>query len=127
MHYDVPRANREHFMLDGPHNLDLGVAAPLTGEAIMSALKTGVFGNPCTEHGLKRGLQVLNARLKAYYSRRRISRHAPLKLTSLQFTNLQSRGHLAGKGNQIKHMVPFVTQHVLKRGCAGRLRHLRRA
>jgi hypothetical protein len=121
-----PGAKHEYLMLDDLHNLDLGVSARLCGVGIMRALKQGVFGNACTEHGLKAGLRVLNEKLRVYYkkeNRRRrqlrqskLTTRSGLKLTSLQFTNLSSKGHLNGKGNEVRDMVPFVALHVMRPG-----------
>jgi hypothetical protein len=112
-------------MLDDLHNLDLGVAARLCGVGLTSALQDGLFGNERSELGFKLGLRTINLMLKDYYKGKRdIAKHGPLKLTSLGYKNLATRGHLHGKGSEIKHMVPFVTRHVLK---DSRRRHLVRA
>jgi hypothetical protein len=121
-----PGAKHEYLMLDDLHNLDLGVSARLCGVGIMRALKLGVFGNDGTKQGLTCGLRVLNAKLREYYktenrrrrqlSQSKLTTHSGLKLTSLQFKTLSSKGHLNGKGNEVRDIVPFVCHQVMRPG-----------
>jgi hypothetical protein len=105
---EFPGARHEYLMLDDLHNLDLGVAARLAGVALLGSLILGEhFGTPSTEKGMKLALARMNAEISKFFAGRGFN-FKKLTTKSLCWKNMQSTGHLKGKGVHCSMILPYV-------------------
>ena len=108
-----PGFRHEFLCIDNLHTLDLGVAARLSGEIMVRALKTGVLGTEPTAPGMLRGCVELSRRLRAWYKTQKIcddergSKLNRITLKMLQYTKSSSTGHLKCKGFESRRAFPF--------------------
>ena len=104
---DFPGCSVDYLMLDDLHNLDLGCAARIAGVALLGALKSGRFGHPSTERGMKQSVAKLNADLHRFFKGTGVP-WKRLTIKSLCWKNMQSKGHLKAKGFHCSGIMPYV-------------------
>jgi hypothetical protein len=110
---EFPAARFSYLMLDDLHNIDLGCTARIAGVALLGVLKSGVrFGTPATERGMRLSVAKMNADVARFYKGTGFS-FKRLSCKSLCWKNMQSTGHLKGKGCHCSGILPYVV-HVLQ-------------
>lgn len=109
----------KQLMIDDLHCLDLGLAARLSGHAMVLALRSTVLGNVNTENGVKYGCTLLTEKIKKFYStlpkKSKISQIGRITLKRLSVETANDRGHLKGKAHEARCALPFATKLLTRR------------
>lgn len=113
--FSIPGVLFDYCMIDDLHGLDLGPTQKLCGHIMVSVLKSGVYGNPSTEAGMKTGCRALSRDLKRHYYGNRtkhVSQLGRVTLNMLKWHKKEDGGDLNCKGAEARGCLPFVHQLV---------------